>query len=64
MREQCWLNEVLLGCKWTAEGSQQAQEENVQDDSIPTEDDLQAVLSGDFSTYFTFSIKWANFSLS
>ena len=51
VREQCWLNEILLSCNWTTGGSQQA-EENIQDDSVATENDLQAVLSGDFSILF------------
>jgi len=51
VREQCWLNEILLGCNWTTEDSQQAGEGNIQDDSVPTEEDLQAVLSGTFTPY-------------
>ncbi|KAF8813664.1 hypothetical protein BYT27DRAFT_6350544 [Phlegmacium glaucopus] len=51
VREQCWLNEILLGCTWTTEGSQQPEEENIQDESIPTEADLQAILSGTFTPY-------------
>jgi hypothetical protein len=44
VREQCWLNEILLSCHWVAEGLKS--EEDLVDDSIVTEDELQAVLSG------------------
>lgn len=49
---------MLLSCNWITGGSQQAEEEDIQDDSVATEDDLQAVLSGDFwhifSSFFLF----------
>jgi hypothetical protein len=48
VREQCWLNEILLGCQWSTEGPRSENEDTV-DDSIVTEDDLQAVLSGNFT---------------
>ncbi len=44
VREQCWLNETLLICDWTTEGSRV--EEEMVDTVQATEQDLQAVLSG------------------
>lgn len=44
VREQCWLNETLLICDWTTEGSNA--EEEMPDTVQATEKDLQAVLSG------------------
>jgi len=46
VREQCWLNEVLLGCQWTAEGSKV--EKELPDETEATEEDLQALLLGNF----------------
>ncbi|KII92157.1 hypothetical protein PLICRDRAFT_172290 [Plicaturopsis crispa FD-325 SS-3] len=52
VREQCWLNEVLTGCPWTAEGlhnvprSADPDPESEDGDAEPTDEDLQAVLSG------------------
>ncbi|KAK0504986.1 hypothetical protein EDD18DRAFT_320630 [Armillaria luteobubalina] len=45
VREQCWLNEILLGCKWTAEGLP-SETDVLSDDTEPTEQDLLAVLGG------------------
>uniref|UniRef100_A0A8H7Y857 Mediator complex subunit 1 n=1 Tax=Psilocybe cubensis TaxID=181762 RepID=A0A8H7Y857_PSICU len=45
VREQCWLNEVLLGCHWMPEGLK-SEEEDVVDSSTATEEELEAVLSG------------------
>lgn len=47
VREQCWLNEILLSCHWVTEGLESA--EDIIDDSLVTDDDLQAVLSGTFT---------------
>ncbi|KAJ7128904.1 hypothetical protein C8R43DRAFT_683610 [Mycena crocata] len=46
VREQCWLNEILLGCHWTTEGITMDADELPVDNSDATEDELQAVLSG------------------
>jgi len=48
VREQCWLNEILLGCHWTTEGIAIDAEEMPVDETDATEDELQAVLSGTF----------------
>ncbi|KAF8971056.1 hypothetical protein BDZ97DRAFT_1787474 [Flammula alnicola] len=48
VREQCWLNEILLGSHWTPEGLKSEEEDVQPDDSIATEDELQAVLTGTF----------------
>ncbi len=45
VREQCWLNEVLLGCDWTPEGLKSTNDVPP-DDTEATEADLEAVLSG------------------
>lgn len=45
VREQCWLNEILKGCDWTTDGLD-ANEDQLLEESEPTEDDLHAVLSG------------------
>ncbi|KAJ7690619.1 hypothetical protein B0H17DRAFT_935787 [Mycena rosella] len=45
VREQCWLNEILLGCHWTTEGITDADDLPV-DESDATEDELNAVLNG------------------
>ncbi|KAJ7502805.1 hypothetical protein B0H11DRAFT_1986434 [Mycena galericulata] len=46
VREQCWLNEILLGCHWTTEGITMDADDLPLDESDATEDELQAVLSG------------------
>ncbi|KAJ6558539.1 hypothetical protein DFH09DRAFT_1037086 [Mycena vulgaris] len=45
VREQCWLNEILLGCHWTTEGITVGADDLPVDESDATEDELQAVLS-------------------
>ncbi|TFK53452.1 hypothetical protein OE88DRAFT_1626688 [Heliocybe sulcata] len=47
VKEQAWLNQVLLGCEWTPEGlAPQGNSEPEDDDAEVTENDLQAVLNG------------------
>ncbi|KDR75352.1 hypothetical protein GALMADRAFT_249398 [Galerina marginata CBS 339.88] len=46
VREQCWLNETLLGCRWTSDGLKV--EEGLPDEPEATEEDLQALLLGNF----------------
>ncbi|KAJ7647522.1 hypothetical protein FB45DRAFT_893657 [Roridomyces roridus] len=46
VREQCWLNEILLGCHWTTEGITMDADDLPVDESDATEEELQAVLSG------------------
>ncbi|KAJ7124939.1 hypothetical protein C8R44DRAFT_668822 [Mycena epipterygia] len=46
VREQCWLNEILLGCHWTTEGITMDADDLPMDESDATENELQAVLSG------------------
>jgi len=46
VREQCWLNEILLGCKWSIEGLKSEEQDIVPDDTDATEEELQAVLAG------------------
>nr|GAT57759.1 predicted protein [Mycena chlorophos] len=46
VREQCWLNEVLLGCPWKTEGIADKADDLPDEESDPTEDELLAVLSG------------------
>lgn len=46
VREQCWLNEILLGCHWTTEGITLEADNLPVDDTEATEDELNAVLSG------------------
>ncbi|KAF8070318.1 hypothetical protein FPV67DRAFT_1755245, partial [Lyophyllum atratum] len=45
VREQCWLNEILSGCQWRAEGSESSGDE-LPKESPATEEELQAVLTG------------------
>ncbi|KAF5386175.1 hypothetical protein D9615_002383 [Tricholomella constricta] len=45
VREQCWLNEILSGCQWTAEGLKNSKDELPQENPA-TEEELQAVLNG------------------
>ncbi|KAJ7755727.1 hypothetical protein DFH07DRAFT_743050 [Mycena maculata] len=45
VREQCWLNEILLGCHWTTEGITMDADDLPVDESDATEEELQAVLS-------------------
>lgn len=52
VREQCWLNEVLLGCHWTPEGLN-SEEDIVDDSTVATEEELEAVLAGTSCTKFT-----------
>jgi len=47
VREQCWLNEILLGCQWTTEGITNS-EDLPADETDATEDELQAVLTGEW----------------
>ncbi|KAF8170244.1 hypothetical protein K438DRAFT_1854278 [Mycena galopus ATCC 62051] len=46
VREQCWLNEILLSCQWTTEGISKDADEVPVDESEATEDELQTVLTG------------------
>ncbi|KAJ7287378.1 hypothetical protein C8J57DRAFT_1430963 [Mycena rebaudengoi] len=46
VREQCWLNEILLGCDWTTGRKFQTHEAAAADDAEATEDELQAILGG------------------
>ncbi|KAL4267004.1 Mediator complex subunit 1 [Pleurotus pulmonarius] len=46
VKEQCWLNEILLGCNWTPEGLDTAADELPEEPADVTEEDLQAVLAG------------------
>ncbi|KAF7362076.1 hypothetical protein MVEN_00553200 [Mycena venus] len=46
VREQCWLNEILLGCHWTTEGITKDADDVPVDETGATEDELQAVLTG------------------
>ncbi|KAJ7209620.1 hypothetical protein GGX14DRAFT_452261 [Mycena pura] len=46
VREQCWLNEILLGCHWTTEGLATDVNDLPADDSDATEDELHAILNG------------------
>ena len=46
VREQCWLNEILLGAHWTPEGLKSEEEDVPADDTTATAEELQAVLSG------------------
>ena len=45
VREQCWLNETLLGCNWVSE-TLKPNEEELPDDVPASEEGLQAVLTG------------------
>lgn len=45
MREQCWVNEILLGCDWTTDGLK-SDADVPADDTEATEADLEAVLNG------------------
>ncbi|KAF8230172.1 hypothetical protein L208DRAFT_1283223 [Tricholoma matsutake] len=44
VREQCWLNELLVGCQWTAESLKTVAFHPQETEA--TEEELQAVLSG------------------
>jgi hypothetical protein len=44
IREQCWLNELLAGCQWTAESLKSVASDPGEMET--TEEELQAVLSG------------------
>ncbi|KAJ3850061.1 hypothetical protein EV368DRAFT_46079 [Lentinula lateritia] len=46
VREQCWLNEILLGCEWNTEGLHLTHEEDGEQESEVTYADLDAVLAG------------------
>ncbi|KAK7057414.1 hypothetical protein R3P38DRAFT_3252526 [Favolaschia claudopus] len=46
VREQCWLNEILLSCHWTTEGITKDADLVAVDETDATEDELQAVLTG------------------
>ncbi|KAJ6497863.1 hypothetical protein C8R45DRAFT_984493, partial [Mycena sanguinolenta] len=46
VREQAWLNEILLSCQWTTEGITSDGNDTPADESDATEDELQAVLTG------------------
>ena len=45
MREQCWLNEILVGCHWTTEGLKSDADELPQEVEA-SEDALAAILAG------------------
>ncbi|KAG5649445.1 hypothetical protein H0H81_003852 [Sphagnurus paluster] len=45
VREQCWLNEILAGCQWKAEGLKTSLGELPQENPA-TEEELQAILNG------------------
>ncbi|KAG6866629.1 hypothetical protein C0991_000739 [Blastosporella zonata] len=45
VREQCWLNEILSGCQWTAEGFGTSTNEQL-NEADATEEELKAVLDG------------------
>jgi len=45
VREQCWLNETLLGCNWVPE-TLKPNDEELPDDVPATEEGLEAVLTG------------------
>lgn len=45
VREQCWLNEILLACHWTTEGLKMDADELPQDDEA-TEAELETILAG------------------
>jgi hypothetical protein len=45
VREQCWLNEILTGIQWTPQGP--ASNTQPSEPEEATEDELQAVLSGE-----------------
>ncbi|KAF7375971.1 hypothetical protein MSAN_00011700 [Mycena sanguinolenta] len=46
VREQAWLNEILLSCQWTTEGITSDGNDVPVDESDATEDELHAVLTG------------------
>ncbi|KAJ8507102.1 hypothetical protein ONZ45_g10486 [Pleurotus djamor] len=46
VKEQCWLNEIILGCQWVPEGLNAGIDIEKEEESEVTEDDLQAVLAG------------------
>lgn len=48
VKEQCWLNEILLGCQWVPEGTNSvpASAADGPGNEEATEDELQAVLGG------------------
>ncbi|KAF7321439.1 hypothetical protein MKEN_00664400 [Mycena kentingensis (nom. inval.)] len=46
VREQCWLNEILLGCHWSTEGIAKDAEDVPADDTEATEEQLAAILNG------------------
>jgi hypothetical protein len=49
VREQCWLNEILSGCRWEPEGFSQSNSQVVVDDmGQASEGELQAILNGLF----------------
>ncbi|RDB24907.1 hypothetical protein Hypma_008046 [Hypsizygus marmoreus] len=48
VREQCWLNEILASSQWKAEGLTDQTDESPQD-SEATEDELQAILTGNLT---------------
>ncbi|KAG5725899.1 hypothetical protein E4T56_gene5116 [Termitomyces sp. T112] len=45
VREQCWLNEILSGCQWIAEGLRSSTEKSTNEGGA-TEEELQAILDG------------------
>lgn len=47
MREQSWLNETLLACQWVPEGMKHDETLGMEDLEV-TDDELQAVLAGDY----------------
>lgn len=49
VREQCWLNEILSGCVWTAEGLKSSTD-MLPDEKETTEEELQAILDGSYAS--------------
>ncbi|KAG6862328.1 hypothetical protein C0995_016026 [Termitomyces sp. Mi166 len=45
VREQCWLNEILSGCQWSAEGLRSSIDK-LPNEKEATEEELQAILDG------------------
>ncbi|KAH8093856.1 hypothetical protein BXZ70DRAFT_1001486 [Cristinia sonorae] len=46
VREQCWLNEIICGCKWVVEGSGNSDAVPDDENEDVNETDLQAILTG------------------
>ena len=52
VRDQCWLNEILLGCQWSIA----TLEETEPVEGEATEEELEAALSG--IHYLIFTVSW------